>query len=209
MAAGDDRPELLRMFELHHMGTTNPAVMGAERIQFGTRQAQGLTFEQGFAQTKWVLFLLRRKGATTAAQDRFLSYVRWRMTPVDEMNANIQDVPQDPKDTDHENHKTRSSASNPTKETDQTVEAKPLTCSSSNPKVPTVQTALKTDDSEEEDDLDWEPVMNAQKVTELERLIACRMDNLERVISRHHSLNNERLHKIDMNLAEIIRKTFN
>ena len=199
--------DLLRRFEQVQTTTVmekDPALMGQELIKFGDGSRKGVTFEKGYKDTKWVHFLLARKsgGASTSSeQDRFLRYVEWRVTQ-DEKNANIRDVPRDPKDAD-ENHKTRSSASNPTTKkvpTDQTAETPP-TRSSSDPKVPTVQTVLI--ESEEEDDRDWEPYMNAQEITEMERLIVVSAKNLESVLCHHRSENNDRFYNIEAKLAEI------
>ena len=198
----------MKRFEEVQMKKENdPAVMGQETIMFGDGSRKGVTFEQGYEKTKWVHFLLaRRKGGATTSpgQDRFLRYVEWRVTQ-HEMNANIRDVPRGPKDAD-ENDKTRSSASNPTTKkvpTDQTAETPP-TRSSSDPKVPTVQTVLI--ESEEEDDGDWEPYMNAREITEMERKIVVSAKNLERVLCHHRTENNERFHNIEMKLAEILHQ---
>jgi hypothetical protein len=205
MAAISGPDDLLRRFEQVQTKTVenDPAKMGQDRIMFGDGSRKTLTFEKAYDDKTWVHFLLARKsgGASTSShQDRFLRYVEWRVT---QHYVNIQYVPRDPKDED-ENHKTRSSASNPTTKkvpTDQTAETPP-TRPSSDPKVPTVQTVLI--ESEEEDDRDWEPYMNAREITEMERKIVVSARNLERVLCHHRTENNERFYKIEKMLAEIL-----
>ena len=178
----------------------DPAKMGQDRIMFGDGSRKTLTFEKAYDDKTWVHFLLARKsgGASTSShQDRFLRYVEWRVT---QHHSNIRDVPRDPKEED-ENHKTRSSASNPTTKkvpTDQTAETPP-TRPSSDPKV-------LIDESEEEDDRDWEPYMNAREITEMERKIVVSAKNIERVLCHHRTENNERFHNIEMKLAEILHQ---